>query len=85
MFETVDHRQQHHGDHPRQQHRHNYARHAVENAGQSEDEQPDDRSIVVIIAVLTVPLTYWVGRTSELGAPPSARRHIQSGRVGLAD
>jgi predicted PurR-regulated permease PerM len=25
-------------------------------------------SIVVIIGVLTVPLTYWVGRTSELGA-----------------
>jgi predicted PurR-regulated permease PerM len=32
-------------------------------------------SMVVIIVVLTVPLTYWVGRTSELGALIKERLH----------
>jgi predicted PurR-regulated permease PerM len=32
-------------------------------------------SMVVIIGVLTVPLTYWVGRTSELGALLKERLH----------
>jgi predicted PurR-regulated permease PerM len=32
-------------------------------------------SIMVIIGVLTVPLTYWVGRTSELGALLKERLH----------
>jgi predicted PurR-regulated permease PerM len=32
-------------------------------------------SMVVIIVVLTVPLTYWVGRTSELGALLKERLH----------
>jgi predicted PurR-regulated permease PerM len=32
-------------------------------------------SIVVIIGVMTVPLTYWVGRTSELGALLKERLH----------
>src|SRR6516162_8399363 len=43
-LEAVDYRQQHHGDHPCQHHRHHHARHPEGNDDQSGDEQPADRN-----------------------------------------